>query len=1753
MENNDSRMNPLVQNVHLLGIEKALSTCNNSEKMQILQQLEATVNKFKPEVESAIKSTANIHNESDYSDFPGTANLFASPPPRAPEPLSPSNETIPGPSNAVGQPECNHDEVKKTQKHCTNCGKIKMRPHPNSDVIDLDTDSTPSSPTADNRVLCYSESSEDETNLDLLNIEYVPASQDESPDLLTNNTAVNTNNKQLRDIKIERMKSSLVAHKKSAAETTLSSQTSSKTSSPLESPKEDKVHVEFEIGAEISVPNTSTIPTPTKCHSSPLSRLAPTKRLQTETKRKGECTCCHQTTIHSAMKFTSHPWLGVLICQKCLVFISSGEYSIDEGKEIFCRWCGDGGDIANCGTCEKSFCKYCLNSNFGEGTWDKITGDDNWRCFICDDNPIKHLVEECIQLLREKEDMELAKETRRRGEAPAKKVTKQRRDKVKTEAACESSDNTTQPSESIGEILTPLPIVLDEHPVNSKQELSEPEGISDPETDSLSLSDIDLIDPPPQTSRKRIQGPLQSESDDIIAVQSDDKDKDKLPSGPVRPKKVLKPKPRNKKPRVDPFASSGDEATREITMMPVDMNNHEGSSADSDMFEDKMRRLDKYEYQVGSDEDQSTSERSESELKVKKRKGGTRRTKKNESEGDDELSLSKSLKSRSRRKRKAKLISDSSASSTTNSGSESEVEKIKKRGRKKIRKLISDYKLSLSTREAEKAEKERLQRLESKDSSQPVYIDAGSETNEDSDTYGDGSIEPLVLEKGNKGEGTLSVSKRLVKQLKPHQRVGVSFLWDSVCESCKMLRDTEGSGALLAHCMGLGKTIQVITLLDTLLRNSENTSIHKILIVTPVNVLYNWKAEFEKWVHNRKYHLHILESKDALKTRIKTMEFWDEAGGVLLSGYDMFRNFCVGKKIKSKKKKDKVFEMLVNPGAQFVICDEGHVMRNSKSGLSKCLNLIGTKRRIVLTGTPLQNNLQEYYCMTNFIKPNLLGSQAEFTNRFANPITNGQHADSTPHDVRIMKQRAHILHEKLKGCVQRQDYTALTKYLPPKHEYVLSARLTGIQINLYEAFLASLMKRELFPVYNVTRRIWSHPWILKKEQQLQRILREKRMDEDEMSDFIASNTEDEDSECEQKVKRKKLELVPRRHPLGKRVSKRTAVDKNRELTDAMRNIDDIISIGSSSSKEDDDYVPDDVIIESKLKIDVGECSEENNSCESNEIAMEHKDWFDDIIPPEVETQIEHSAKLLFLFELLSEAKKLNEKVLVFSQSLQMLDLIEFYLQRPEHHWIKGLHYYRMDGSTPIDTRDTSSAIFNNPKHPQIRLYLISTKAGSLGINLIAANRVVIMDASWNPTHDTQSIFRVYRFGQVKPVFIYRLIAKGTMEEKIYDRQVTKESLALRVIDEQQIGRHFTSSDLAELFRFEPEDLRYREPVVKIEAVNNTDEIDSDSVEIISSTINTVNSNNKEVKRPEADLVLCSILDKLQPKYFVSYHEHDSLTEHIFDEELSEDEKKAAWESYNTSKEAISREYVQQMWQDKQAQQNQVAQFELARQLLTQGQIPSAPPAVPRLPVPPIHQILATNSNQAVTNKLQHQILKQSVAQYQKILAMNPGLGNAEQGNLFASIHHQITNEVAQRNMMHSNLSQSVSTDAIRAQLLQRMPIPAPNMVPRHPMPPQIINRPSVPMLHPMPRVLRPQTSMHYVPTATTSTATQIRTNPPISISNSHAQNQGRVTKTSAVNEKSYPSFQEQNYPNPIDSISLLTSDVIPVPSNETID
>jgi transcriptional regulator ATRX len=163
------------------------------------------------------------------------------------------------------------------------------------------------------------------------------------------------------------------------------------------------------------------------------------------------------------------------------------------------------------------------------------------------------------------------------------------------------------------------------------------------------------------------------------------------------------------------------------------------------------------------------------------------------------------------------------------------------------------------------------------------------------------------------------------------------------------------------------------------------------------------------------------------------------------------------------------------------------------------------------------------------------------------------------------------------------------------------------------------------------------------------------------------------------------------------------------------------------------------------------------------------------------------------------------------------------------------------------------------------LFLISTRAGGLGINLVAANRVVIFDVSWNPSHDIQSIFRVYRFGQTKPCYIYRFLAMGTMEEKIYERQVTKQAISKRVIDEQQIDRHYNQNDLMELYKYElePDDERMLPILPK-------------------------------------DRLFAEMLKKYE-EIIYKYHEHDTLLENKEEETLNEEDRKQAWEEFEAEK------------------------------------------------------------------------------------------------------------------------------------------------------------------------------------------------------------------------------------------------------------
>ena len=134
-------------------------------------------------------------------------------------------------------------------------------------------------------------------------------------------------------------------------------------------------------------------------------------------------------------------------------------------------------------------------------------------------------------------------------------------------------------------------------------------------------------------------------------------------------------------------------------------------------------------------------------------------------------------------------------------------------------------------------------------------------------------------------------------------------------------------------------------------------------------------------------------------------------------------------------------------------------------------------------GTPIQNNLNEFYNIIEFLKPYLLGSLDEFKNRYRNPINNGNYKDSEYFDVFLMKKQSHNLHHDCKGFIHRKDEDFIREMLPPKHEYAIKVRLSETQIEIYKKYLeiANSIKLKLFRDFQFCKALTTHPWLIREQ------------------------------------------------------------------------------------------------------------------------------------------------------------------------------------------------------------------------------------------------------------------------------------------------------------------------------------------------------------------------------------------------------------------------------------------------------------------------------------------------------------------------------------------------------------------------------------------------------------------------------------------------------------------------------------------------
>lgn len=380
----------------------------------------------------------------------------------------------------------------------------------------------------------------------------------------------------------------------------------------------------------------------------------------------------------------------------------------------------------------------------------------------------------------------------------------------------------------------------------------------------------------------------------------------------------------------------------------------------------------------------------------------------------------------------------------------------------KRKKMLTEEELQEETKRAQKEENQRVERLKKKDEALTQMM---SERMSQEDPQNE-----LILDYDPKKNITISIHPQLVKKLKDHQRDGIKFMYDTCYGSISDEVKTE-SGCILAHCMGLGKTLQLIALLHTLICNPElNTK--KVIVICPKSTIMNWFEEFQKWIgslDSKGLKIYFLAEQPFLE-RLKILDDWHRSPrpGVFLINYEAFRYMVHFKgnrgtnpmgEAEVERLKGIINKCLLDPGPDLVVCDEGHLIKNQNNATNRAITKIATRRRIVLTGTPVQNNLNEYYAMVDWIKPALLGTVKEFNNLYANPIKDGQHMDSTPQMIKRMKQRSFILNRKLSKFVQRREAMVLREFLPDKHEYCIFVPLTPIQEELYETFLSKFCCR----------------------------------------------------------------------------------------------------------------------------------------------------------------------------------------------------------------------------------------------------------------------------------------------------------------------------------------------------------------------------------------------------------------------------------------------------------------------------------------------------------------------------------------------------------------------------------------------------------------------------------------------------------------------------------------------------------------------
>ncbi|XP_009581718.1 PREDICTED: SWI/SNF-related matrix-associated actin-dependent regulator of chromatin subfamily A containing DEAD/H box 1 [Fulmarus glacialis] len=492
-------------------------------------------------------------------------------------------------------------------------------------------------------------------------------------------------------------------------------------------------------------------------------------------------------------------------------------------------------------------------------------------------------------------------------------------------------------------------------------------------------------------------------------------------------------------------------------------------------------------------------------------------------------------------------------------------------------------------------------------------------------------------------------------ELKPYQKIGLNWL---------ALLHKHGLNGILADEMGLGKTIQAIAFLAYLYQEG-NRGPH--LIVVPASTLDNWIREVHLWCPELNVLFYYGSQEDRKHLRVdinnKVVDF-----NVIVTTYN-----CA---ISSSDDRGLFRRLKLN----YAIFDEGHMLKNMSSVRYQHLMTINAKNRLLLTGTPVQNNLLELMSLLNFVMPHMFSSSTSEIRRMFSSKTKSAEEQS-------IYEKERIAHAKqiIKPFILRRVKDEVLKQLPPKKDLIELCAMSEKQEQLYCDLLNKLKKT------------------------------------------INSNEKNSDMGNVMMQLRKMAN-----HPL---------LHRQYYTTDKLRTMSMLMLKEPTHCDANPDLIFEDMTVMTDFELHL--------LCKQYSHVSDFKLDMDQILD---------SGKFRALERILSDLKEKGDRVVLFSQFTMMLDILEVFLKHWQHRYI------RLDGKTQISDRIHLIDQFNTDMG--IFVFLLSTKAGGLGINLTSANVVILHDIDCNPYNDKQAEDRCHRVGQTREVKVIKLISKGTIEESM---------------------------------------------------------------------------------------------------------------------------------------------------------------------------------------------------------------------------------------------------------------------------------------------------------------------------------------------------------------------------------------------------